>query len=225
VRIFYASGPGNLLVSHQHWRAGAQDPNLTAMTYSGQFSDFCKATNADAYIVSHSNEPAVLHDGKFTIAQVPKPDRFGYHLSQILYGFRLFVTARRFNADYAVIHSGATHLFILWLFRLAGIKVIPVLHNTVWPAGHSRTGLIRRIIRKLAGSFFRRGAHAVIGVSPECLRQAAAIAGIAKTSPRLIEMRGQFSRAYFEAIQEPVHGNPFCVMFAGRIIETKGCLI
>src|SRR5215216_1305157 len=78
VRILYASGPGSLLVSHQHWRKGVQDPNLTAMTYSGQFSDFCKVADADAEIVSHANEPAFLREGKFTIAQAPKSYWFGY---------------------------------------------------------------------------------------------------------------------------------------------------
>jgi glycosyltransferase involved in cell wall biosynthesis len=222
MRIFYASGPGSIATSHQHWREGAHDPNLTALTYSGQFCDFCKAMDADAYIVSHASEPTLVRDGKFTIAQMPKPDRHGYHVSQILYGLQIFLTAVKFGADYAVIQSGTTHPFMLWLFRLAGIKVIPVLHNTIWPAGYSSAGFFKRIIRKLDGLFYRWGAHAVIGVSPECLRQVAAVAHIAESSPKLIEMRGQFSREYFEAIPKPVHGDPFLVMFAGRIFENKG---
>jgi glycosyltransferase involved in cell wall biosynthesis len=195
---------------------------LTALTYSGQFCDFCKTMDADAYIVSYSSQQTLLSDGKFTIAQRPKPDRHGYHLSQILYGFQLFLAATKFSADYAVIHSGTTHPFMLWLFRFAGIKVIPVLHNAIWPAGHSSTRFFKRIIRKLDGMFYRWGAHAVIGVSPECVRQVAAIAHIPESSPKLIEMRGQFSREYFEDIPKPVHDHPFLVMFAGRIIEDKG---
>ncbi|MEH2496232.1 glycosyltransferase involved in cell wall biosynthesis [Bradyrhizobium sp. AZCC 1678] len=42
-------------------------------------------------------------------------------------------------------------------------------------------------------------------------------------SERLIEMRGQFSRSYFDAIAAaPSQTTPFRILFAGRITENKG---
>lgn len=158
--------------------------------------------------------------------QRPKPHFWGggvgYHLAQLVYGAWLFLEALKFRADFAVIHSSSTHFFVLSMFRLAGIKVIPVLHNTIWPAGYPQAGLVKRFIRRLDGAFFRNCAHATLGVSPECLRQVRALAGQVP-SERLIEMRGQFPRLYFDAIPAaPSQMMPFRIMFSGRITEKKG---
>ena len=58
-----------------------------------------------------------------------------YHLAEIPYGLRLVAAAFRFRANVAVIDSGSSHYFVLGLLRLTGIKIVTVLHNTLWPAG------------------------------------------------------------------------------------------
>jgi glycogen synthase len=177
-------------------------------------------------MVSHASPTRDCSEGKFRVRQRPKRQLgsggAGYHLTQLVYGAWLFLEAVRFRADFAVIHSSSTHFFVLSIFRLAGIKVIPVLHNTLWPAGYPQAGLVKKFIRRLDGAFFRSCAHATLGVSPECLRQVEALAGRVP-SDRLIEMRGQFSRSYFDAIPAaPSQVKPFRMMFAGRIAENKG---
>jgi glycosyltransferase involved in cell wall biosynthesis len=226
IRIFYAAGPGGLVETHKYWRKGAADPRLTALTYSGQFADFCESVAASVYMVSHAGPSRDFSEGRFRVRQRPKPQLggggLGYHLAQVMYGAWLFLEALKFRADFAVIHSSSTHFFVLWIFRLAGIKVIPVLHNTLWPAGYPQAGPVRKFIRRLDGAFFRHCAHATLGVSPECLRQVQTLAG--RIPPdRLIEMRGQFSRSYFDAIPAaPSQAKPFRMMFAGRVTESKG---
>jgi len=196
------------------------------LTYSGQFAGFCESVAANVYMMSHASPPRDCSEGKFRVRQRPKPQfgggGLGYHLGQVVYGAWLFLEAVKFRADFAVIHSSSTHFFVLSMFRLVGIKVIPVLHNTLWPAGYPQAGLVKRFIRRLDGAFFRNCAHATLGVSPECLRQVRTLAGQIP-SERLIEMRGQFSRSYFDAIPAaPSQTTPFRMLFAGRITENKG---
>ena len=196
-----------------------------SLTFSGQFADFCRETGADAYIVSSFVEKQVFRDAEFVIESRPKPRSRGgicYHLSQIRYGVGLFITALRYRAQVAVLSSGSTHYFVMWLFRLAGMQVIPVMHNTLWPCGSRPNGAVKTILALLDRSFFQLAATSVIAVSPECLRQVRQITG-GKHCP-LYEMRPQFHREYFETIPTaPPHDQrPFRVMFAGRIIESKG---
>ena len=226
MRVFYAAGPGDIINAHKYWEKGKEDQGQMALTYSGQFATFCQSVGARAYLVGHGEMPEIYEKGAFKIEQIPKP-RYGdgggaYHLAEMIYGVRLFWAALKFRADVAVIHSGSTHYFVLFLFRLAKMKVIPVLHNTLWPAGFPQATFVRKTIRKLDSYFFRWGAHATVGVSPECLRQVAEISGV-KSSDRLVDTRGQFSREYFAAIaRPPPHGRPFRIVFAGRAHENKG---
>ena len=94
-----------------------------------------------------------------------------FHLREVFYGLGLLATAVRFRANLAVIDSGTTHYFVTTLFRLAGIRVVPVLHNSIWPNGFPPTRSIPRLICWLDSLFYRHVAMAVIGVSPECTRQ------------------------------------------------------
>ena len=57
------------------------------------------------------------------------------------------------------------------LFRMFGIRVVPILHNTLWPSGFPPTGRGQRLVLKLDTPFWRRVPVATIGVSPECERQ------------------------------------------------------
>jgi glycogen(starch) synthase len=226
-RLLYAAGPGNAIGAHKHWEKGDHDPTQMTRTFSGQFANFCRCISADAYIVAHFGRPETYSMGQFTIEHRPKPmaesSGLKYHLSEILYGIGLFQTALRFRADAAIIESGTTYFFVLLLFRLANIKVIAVLHNTLWPAGYPPIRPALKFIRWLDSFFFRWGASATIGVSPECLRQVRILIG-ANSSNRLLEMRGQFFKDYFSSIPSPPpHSQrPFQLMYAGRVTRDKG---
>jgi glycogen(starch) synthase len=225
-RIFFATGPGNLILAHKHWVAGIADPSQMSLTYSGQIADFCKEVGAEAYLVSYNTERRIVNEGQFILEHRPKP-RFGskgglrFHLSEIIYGLSLLSTAVRFKADFAVLHSGSTHFFVMSIFRLAGIKVVPELHNTLWPAGYPPTKVSARILLTLNTLFFRHAASAVIAVSPECARQVDQITS--GQQQHIYEIRGQFSRSDFtEMPPPPVQKKPLRIYFAGRIERNKG---
>ena len=195
------------------------------LAFSSEFADFCREREADAYIVSSYFRKQIFRSGTFVIENRPKAKSrrgISYHLSEIRYGIGLFISALRYRAQVAVLNSGSTHYFVMWLFRLARMQVIPVMHNTLWPCGSPPSGAVKRIVALLDSSFFRFGASSVIAVSPECLRQVHQLTGGIHCS--LHEMKIQFLREYFETIPAaPPHDQrPFTIMFAGRINENKG---
>jgi glycogen(starch) synthase len=225
LKIFYAEASGNVIQAHRHWINGEDDPGQMSLTFSGEFADLCRECGADAYIIAANPNKQIFRDTKFVVEHRPKPQsRSGpfYHLSQIRYGIGLFITALRYRAQVAVLCSGTTHYFVMSLFRLAGMQVIPVMHNTLWPSGAPPRGASKSFILFLDGYFFRCCATSLIAVSPECLRQVHQISG-GKHCP-LYEMKIQFRRQYFQTIPAtPPHDfQPFRIMFAGRIVASKG---
>jgi glycogen synthase len=225
-RIFYAAGPGNVIAAHKHWINGDFDPSEMSLTYSGQFASFCDKVGAEAYIVSYHYSPNTFSEGSFILEHRPKPmsgaSGMRYHISEILYGLGLLVSAIRFRADVTVIVSGTTHYFMLCLFRLARIKVVVVLHNTLWPAGYPPTRVTARLLLQLDSLFFRYFSTATMGVSRECIRQAAQVSG--GQAKNLHEFRSQFRSEYFAGIPVPPGGNNdvFRILYAGRINRNKG---
>lgn len=225
LKIFYAAGPGDIIGAHRSWKDGQDDPTQMSLTYSGQFEDLCQDVNATAYLVSSHPNRQFIRDGRFTFEHRPKRV-WGvgllYHLSEILYGISLVRTAVRFRADVAVISSGTTHYFALSLFRLFGIRVITILHNTLWPTGYPPAKPMRRLVSWLDGLFFQWSSTASIGVSAECVRQVKELTrGRAES---LHVMYPQFRRQYFQSIcpTPPFDRRPFRIVFAGRIERNKG---
>ncbi|MGH7291819.1 MAG: glycosyltransferase, partial [Myxococcota bacterium] len=131
----------------------------------------------------------------------------------------LLLSAIRFRATHALIDSGTTHWFGLWLFRLFRIEVVPNFHNVYWPAGHEPQGRAKRAVMWLDGLFFRHGVRKVLGVSPECGRQASLLA---RGTTTFFDYRAQFVRGDFGVLSRPVLSWPMRVVFAGRVEENKG---
>jgi glycosyltransferase involved in cell wall biosynthesis len=200
------------------------NPTEVSITFSGQIEDFCRDIGATAYFVSANAKKAILTDGNFTIEHRPKQILHGvrFHVGEVVYGIRLLVTALRFRAQVALIDSGATYFFVLVLFRIFGISVIPILHNTLWATGFPPAKLASRLLACLDRFFWEWTPTAVIGVSPECLRQVNSIR--AKKRYPAYEIRAQFDRAYFSRIPPPPphEHRPFQIMFIGRIDRSKG---
>ena len=225
-RVFYAAGPGNVIQSHKHWMRGEDDPGQLSITFSSQFEQFCRNAGAEAYIVSYFGKKELFREGLFTLEHRPKPTPSAtgmrYHIAEILYGLGLFATAVRFRANVALLDSGSTHYFVMSLFRLAGIQVVTVLHNTLWPRGFPPTRPVGRLIARLDSLFFRWASTATIGVSPECIRQVHQLTRGRQN--RLYEFRAQFRPEYFESIPAPpAHDQrPFRIMYVGRINRDKG---
>lgn len=224
-RIFYAaSGPSDLVESSRRWRAKEHNPTEISITFSSQIQDYCQEVGAQAYFTSTHPRVETVQDGEFTIEHRPKraADGLAYHVEEIRYGRSLLQTARKFRADVALIDSGSTYYFLLRSFRHCGVKVIPILHNTLWPANFPPTRAIQRIALWLDKGFWKRSPHAVVAVSPECERQVDQLRG-AKTYA-IYQIRAQFLRAYFAQISSPpAHSTrPFTVLFIGRVHRIKG---
>jgi glycogen(starch) synthase len=231
-KIFYAcSGAADLINSYQHWKNGEHDPHEVSITFSGQILEYCKESNSEIYMISPHTNGASWRDGDVVIEHRPKPKTpfvgsgLSYHLGEFIYGFILLWKALRFRSNIALIDSGATYYFMLFLFRAFGIKVIPILHNTLWPAGFSPSKLSGRVILWCDRWFFCYGANAVLSVSKECEEQVLQLCG-SMVDEKLVQFRAQFHKEYFDNIAlPPVHEQrPFKIMFIGRIEVFKGVL-
>ncbi len=220
-RIFYAAGPGNLIEAHRNWRKGVEDPSQMVVTCSSQLEQFSSDLGLPTYIVSSASPPQIVRDGMFVVEHRPKRpgDGFGYHLSQIFYALGLLATALKFRANYAVVHSGTTHYFALSIFRVFGIKVIPVVRNTLWPAGFPPKSSASKTVLFLDSLFFRWIASAIIAISPECIRQIHRATG-GKHGP-IYEERVWFDERHFPLTPPPPFPK-FRLLFAGRIERNKG---
>lgn len=225
-RIFYVSAGGaDIIKSHEYWRRGEHNPNEVSLTFSGQIESFVREIGAKGYLVSGRDEARRVNDGEFTVEHrlVPRGQGVGFYWAALRYAVGLVRTARRFGADVALLDSGTMPIFMMGLFRLAGIEVVPILHNSLWPSGFRQTGYRRGLVQKLDAMVFRSLARCAIAVSPEVRRQIGELAG-ARHCP-VLEMRAQFDRDYFRSIPQPdADATPFHVLFVGRVVPQKGVL-
>ena len=200
-------------------------PSEVSITFSGQIEEFCSEIRAEAFIVSNRPETGVLEDDPFKLEHLPKRERRGlfYFVEEMRYCFCLARRARRFKADVALLDSGTTQFFMMALFPLLGIPVIPILHNSLWPKGFRPESRGQRIIQWLDGMFWRRVPRAVLAVSPEVQRQVEELAG--PHHRPIHQIRAQFDPQYFSSIP-PADPDavPFRVMFIGRVVPEKGVL-
>ncbi len=120
-------------------------------------------------MVSECPDGKVLTEGRFRIEHWPAAPTGGglaYYWSELRKCRRMVRAAKRFKADVAILDSGAVPFFMMELFRLAGIPVVVVLHNTIWPHSFRHRGGLHGLTLALDGLFFRHGANAVVAVSP-----------------------------------------------------------
>ncbi|HEX4796353.1 MAG TPA: hypothetical protein VH370_21370, partial [Humisphaera sp.] len=97
--ILYAAGPGDVIGTFRHWKAGEDDPREVSRTYSGQFFDVCRDLDACGYIITTRADGNQIAEQDFVIEDRPvrgmRAGGIGYHLGQIAYGIRLTMTAWR----------------------------------------------------------------------------------------------------------------------------------
>lgn len=226
-RLFYAAaGPADLIGTHRYRVAGGDHPGEVSRTFSGQIEQFAERHSLPTLMISTRGDGGALNDGLFSIRHRGRPSRAGaqFHLDQLRYGLYLLREAQRFKADAAILDLGVTHVFAMTAFRRAGIAIVPVLHNTLWPTGFPPTGRVARIVQSLDRRFWRAGPSGVIGVSPETLRQVRILAP--EAAYPMTEAHAQFDRSYFERISPPPPhaAGPFTMLFVGRADRSKGLL-
>lgn len=226
-RLFYASaGPGDMIAAHRFWQDGVADPEIVSVTFSSQIAEFCEARGFKCLMICPQGDGQKFDDGNFAIEHWRKSPKSGvsYHLEQIWYGLRLLAKALKFRADYAVLDLNCTHAFMMSLFRLFGIKVVVVLHTTLWPVvsgSRSRVDTFLLSIDKML--FWKFAPNGVIGMSDECIRQVQALVPHAKF--RTQRALAQFNPDYFAATAPVDAGTrPLQILFVGRAEQSKGVL-
>jgi len=224
LRILYSAGPGDVIGTYRHWSEGRDDPSQVAVTYSGQFYDFCRETGASGYVISSHRRKEKMVDGKLIIEHRPtffqrRPGTL-YHLGQIISGLRLAISAVRFRADVAIVADGA-HWFVLGLMPWFGVRVVPTLHCVLWPKNRKPDGMVNQIIRRLNARFFRRRVTAVLSLSNDITEQVnEMLAGV--SLPIIPFLPTYRPESFGDGFGAPPPPPPFRVFFAGRIEKNKG---
>ena len=222
-RLFYSAGPGDVLGTFHHWLSGQEDPAQTHVTYSSQFFDLCRELGAPGLVVSYHAKRGKYQAERLIVEHLPIPYRARsgllWHFGQVLYGLMLLVRAVRFRADIAILSEG-THWFMLGLFRLFGIHVVPnllcVLHTK-----YRTPSRINRILLRMARPIFRSRALAILSMSHDITRQIRAITGPAHRP--ILEFLPLYRRELFAQITPPpADRQPFRVFYAGRVERDKG---
>lgn len=223
--VYFTGGPANLIAAHRSWRTKVHEPTEVSVTFSSQIEEVCESLNIPALMISIRSPAESMEDGLFRIEHRAKPDLVGwrYHLGELRYFFGLLRAAREFKATHALVDSGAAQFFWFALFKLAGIRVVPVLHNTLWPTGFYPQRSVHRALLWLDKMlFWKKVPVALISVSPECERQVLRLVPDAKYER--LQARAQFRLDYFQSIPAadyPEQGR-FNVLFIGRVEEEKG---
>ena len=225
LRIFYMGGAGDSVGTYRYWKSGVDDPRQVSMSYAGQFFDVCREVGADVYALNGWKEKGFLREGSWTLHNLPVPysgqGGLRHHLGQFGYGLYMLALALRHRAELAVV-GGGTHWFVLSLFRMAGIEVVPSIHCVLWRKFSPPMGRVARIIRRLNGWFFGRVPLAVLSASDEIATQILSIAGNGGSRP-LVEFLPTYETSTFAPTDTPAPApRPFRVLFVGRVEADKG---
>ena len=132
LRIFWAIGPGDVVTSYRNWKSGQDTITETSITFSSHLFEFCRKCGISAWAVSSHSRQALVDDGQYIVENRPnvlKASTSGarYHLNEMMYAFKLLLSALTYKPDVVIVDSGTTHWFLLSLFRLARMKVVPNL--------------------------------------------------------------------------------------------------
>jgi glycogen synthase len=224
LRLFHATGPGDVIGTYHYWVKGEDDPSQLAITYSSQFYDVCLEMDAQAYIMSLCGDKKFFQSDRFTIEHRPNPlhkaSGLLYHIGQIWYGLRLIATAIAWKADVAIIADGVTHWFVLSILSSLRVQVVPSLHCALWrkyvPQRKSE-----KLLSRLNRNFFAKSCTAIMAISDDVAKQLANLTE-GKTRP-IVQFKPTYRRTEFAAVKQPdAEHSPFRVLFVGRIEANKG---
>lgn len=217
LRISYITGPGDVVGTYAHWRAGKHDPRVPIIAYSTMFFELVKYLGAEGQLLCNVDPPDIPA-APFTFVKLPVPDpsgRIRYRLSQ----------ARRVRAAIKAIDCFKPHIVVAssdfpitaWPELARRGLLVPSLHNTFWPMGRTPASLRERL--KLWQ--FRRAARPVLSavcISEECARQ---LTHLTKGKTRHDIACPQILESY----DEPLRNTARRLLFVGRIEANKGIFL
>jgi glycosyltransferase involved in cell wall biosynthesis len=224
--VIYCECSGDIVGAFENWASRRDDSSSPTVTYSSQFFEFTRSIGARVYALSGCPRPAIARGTDILVAHhrrevLPLP-LVGYHLMQLRYALRLVGLALRYRPRAMYIDSGVTDWIFLAPLRLLGVRIIAVLHNSLWPNGFPPTRPGKRLLLFADRIFFRYFASAVFCVSPAISRQLTQLLD-GRDLP-VVEFGASFEPRHFIGDHSaPAHGTrPFRVLFAGRIERNKG---
>lgn len=224
-KLAYIAGPGDVIDAYSRWSKSEIDPTEVSMTYSGQFYSVAQSVGLSAYVISSHARLDHFENHWITIDYRRKFSEgktgISYHLMELTYILWLVWRVLKSKSD-AVVVMNIEHWWLLSLFKLASIDVIPSLHCTFWPKGHPAVSFKQKPIHWLNGIFWRFIPLSTICISPECERQVRAITKN-KVHGSLIQARPLYHPGYLETIA-PINwqSRPFRILYAGRMERNKG---
>lgn len=223
--LIYVEGPGDLVESFRRWNYKEDVISETSKTFSGQFFDFCKSKKLKTYAISYCNDVKQEEAGDFFVENRPKlgfESGALYHIAQILYGLWIVGLVIRYRPKYLSLTSGVTYWLVLAPVKLLGVKIMPQLHNTLWPKGYPPVSRFKRILLACDGLFFRYFSTVTLCVSPEIKRQIESISTLVNR-PVFIFF-AQFYREDFDKSKSVRDGcrEGFKIIFVGRVERNKG---
>ena len=119
------------------------------MTWSAQFFEFCRLEKLSFYAVSRFAKSGSFKDSAGTVKNMPRWNiripKIGYEITVAIHALRLFLLALRVRPRIIFVESGVPDGTYLWLLRLSGAKVVPILHCAFWPEGFRPTGMGARL--------------------------------------------------------------------------------
>jgi glycogen(starch) synthase len=219
--VMYCEGPGDIVAAHSAWASHDDFSNETSATFSGQFFEFCRQNGLTFYALSYGRRRAIVNTEIGTITNMPrwnfKIPKIGYELTVFLYALRLLLLAVRVRPRVILVASGVTDWSYLPLLRFSGAKIVPVLHNALWPNEfRPKIGLRQKLYRFV----WQRCVSFTLAVSPACARQVQSVAG----DVPVVVFKPSFPAERFSHSPAPKEFScsPIKVLFAGRVEESKG---
>jgi len=227
MKIFYVSaGAADIIGAHRAWLSGQDDPSQVSITFSSQVAEFVRDIDAAALFMSFGKKWERLTDERFTLEHRPfqTGSGVGYYLGELRKARTALSAARRFGANLALVDSGALSWFAMPMFQLAGIPVVPILHNVLWPAGFPPRSIKAKVKAAIDLPFWKRVKGPALGVSEEACRQIRAIRG--DGCEPVYRFLPQFRRENFAEIPPaPPRDGPLNILFIGRAVKEKGLLL
>ena len=222
MRVLFAPGPGDVVGTFRHWKAGRDDPNQTSVTWSAQFFDVCKALNICASVVSWNERGDSDADDQFKVVNRPKPawTRRGgwrFHLGEHWHTLQIVLRAIVFRAHVVVVIS-LLQLFFFRFLRLFRIQLVLDFECVLWRkfVPISRAW---RLIYRLERSVLRNQALAILSVSCDITQQ---LLELTEGSPVPILEYLPFYRRERLCPSPVVGDHPFRLLFVGRVETYKG---
>jgi glycogen synthase len=222
VRLFCAFGPGDANGDLLDWKNGRASEYSIAQTYSKEVFSFCQARSISLLGISSNPRTASSIVGDLQVSNVPKRhygSSIGYYWREMRYAAKLLGLAVKWRADVAIIDSGTMPSWGYLAMRLAGIRVIPKLHNAFWAIDRRPSGFKRLLQWIAVGLPLRLASERALVVSPECASQWRALTGTT-FSPTLF--LPQFQPTQFLPEATPIADQRFRVIFSSRVELNKG---